>query len=43
MSMLTPKGPVFAQFDAKSLERTWAKKLHKLGYRVEAGDATPDR
>ena len=43
MSALTPKGPVFTQADAKSLERTWAKELHKQGYRVEAGDATPDR
>ena len=43
MSMLTPKGPVFTQKDAISLERAWAKKLHKQGYRVEAGDATPDR
>lgn len=43
MSQLTPSSPVYTQTDALRLEKTWAKKLHKMGYRVEAGDATPDR
>jgi hypothetical protein len=43
MKQLTPASPVFTQVDAIRLEKTWAKKLHKMGYRVEAGDATPDR
>jgi hypothetical protein len=43
MDQLTPKSPVYTQSDALRLERTWAKKLHNMGYRVEAGDATPGR
>ncbi len=43
MKQLTPASPVFTQVDALRLEKSWAKKLHKMGYRVEAGDATPDR
>ena len=43
MKQLTPVSPVYTQSDALRLEKTWAKKLQKMGYRVEAGDATPDR
>lgn len=43
MNQLTPKSPVYTQSDALRLEKTWAKKLHNMGYRVEAGDATPGR
>ena len=43
MKKLTPKSPVFTQADALRLEKTWAKKLHGMGYRVEAGEATPGR
>ena len=43
MSQLTPSSPVYTQTDALRLEKAWAKKLHKMGYRVEAGDATPGR
>lgn len=43
MKQLTPKSPVFTQADALRLEKTWAKKLHGMGYRVEAGEATPGR
>lgn len=41
MSQLTPSSPVYTQSDALRLEKAWAKKLHKMGYRVEAGDANP--
>lgn len=41
MKQLTPASPVFTQADALRLEKTWAKKLHNKGYRVEAGNATP--
>jgi hypothetical protein len=34
---------VYTLQDALSLEKKWAKKLHNMGYRVEAGDATPGR
>ena len=43
MTKLTPSSPVYTQQDALALEKKWAKKLHKMGYRVEAGDATPVR
>lgn len=43
MSQLTPSSPVYTHSDALRLEKTWAKKLHNMGYRVEAGDATPGR
>jgi hypothetical protein len=43
MARLTPSPPVFTQHDALSLEKKWARKLHQMGYRVEAGDATPGR
>lgn len=43
MMQLTPKSPVFTQKDALALEKSWAKSLHKMKYRVEAGDATPGR
>jgi len=43
MTKLTPSSPVYTQQDALALEKKWAKKLHKMGYRVEAGDATPGR
>jgi hypothetical protein len=43
MKQLTPTSPVFTKQDALALEKKWAKKLHNMGYRVEAGDATPDR
>ena len=43
MKKLTPESPVFTQADALRLEKTWAKKLHGMGYRVEAGEATPGR
>ena len=41
MKQLTSKSPVYTQPDALRLEKTWAKKLHVMGCRVEAGDATP--
>lgn len=41
MEAMYPKSPVFTAVDAKSLERSWALKLKKMGYKVEAGDATP--
>lgn len=40
MTKLTPSSPVYTQHDALALEKKWAKKLHNMGYRVEAGDAT---
>ncbi len=43
MKQLTPSSPVYTQQDALALEKRWAKKLHNMGYRVEAGDATPGR
>ncbi len=43
MTQLTPLSPVFTLKDALVLEKTWALKLHELGYRVEAGPATPGR
>jgi hypothetical protein len=43
MKQLTPSSPVFTKQDALALEKKWAKKLHNMGYRVEAGDATPGR
>jgi hypothetical protein len=43
MTQLTPLSPVFTLKDALVLEKTLALKLHELGYRVEAGDATPGR
>lgn len=43
MKQLTPPSPVYTLQDALSLEKKWAKKLHNMGYRVEAGDATPGR
>ncbi len=43
MTKLSPSSPVYTQQDALALEKTWAKKLHNMGYRVEAGDATPGR
>jgi len=43
MTKLTPSSPVYTQQDALALEKKWAKKLHNMGYRVEAGDATPVR
>lgn len=43
MKQLTPSPPVFTKQDALALEKKWAEKLHKMGYRVEAGDATPGR
>jgi hypothetical protein len=43
MKQLTPLSPVFTQQDALALEKKWAKRLHNMGYRVEAGDATPGR
>ena len=41
MEVMYPKSPVYTAADAKSLERSWAMKLKRTGYRVEAGDATP--
>jgi hypothetical protein len=41
MGAMYPKSPVYTAADAKSLERSWAMKLKRMGYRVEAGDATP--
>jgi hypothetical protein len=43
MTQLTPLSPVFTLKDALVLEKTWSLKLHELGYRVEAGPATPGR
>ena len=43
MTKLSPSSPVYSQQDALALEKKWAKKLHNMGYRVEAGDATPGR
>jgi hypothetical protein len=43
MKQLTPSSPVFTKQDALALEKKWAKKLYNMGYRVEAGDATPSR
>lgn len=43
MKQLTPESPIFTHADALRLEKTWAKKLHSMGYRVEAGEATPGR
>jgi hypothetical protein len=43
MTKLSPSSPVYTQEDSLALEKTWAKKLHDMGYRVEAGDATPGR
>ena len=43
MTKLSPSSPVYTQQDALALEKKWAKKLHNMGYRVEAGDATPGR
>lgn len=43
MKQLTPSSPVYTQQDALALEKKWAKKLHNMGYRVQAGDATPGR
>jgi len=34
---------VASNSDALRLEKFWAKKIHNMGYRVEAGDATPGR
>ena len=39
---LMPK-PVLTETQSIQLEKVWAKRLKDLGYRVEAGDATPDR
>ena len=41
MEAMYPKSPVYTAVDAKSLEKSWALKLKKMEYRVEAGDATP--
>ncbi len=41
MDVMYPKSPVYTAADAKSMERSWALKLKKMNYRVEAGDATP--
>ena len=41
MNVMYPKSPVYTAADAKSMERSWALKLKKMNYRVEAGDATP--
>jgi hypothetical protein len=41
MASLTPRPPVYTQEDALALEKIWAQKLEDMGYRVEAGDATP--
>ena len=43
MAELTPQPPVFTQKDSRALERSWARTLKKMKYRVEAGDATPGR
>lgn len=43
MASLTPRPPVYTQDDALALEKVWAQKLEDMGYRVEAGDATPGR
>lgn len=43
MSLLTPRPPVYTQDDALALEKVWAQKLADMGYRVEAGEATPGR
>jgi len=43
MRKLTPSSPVFTRQDALALEKKWAKKLRNMGYRVEAGEATPGR
>ncbi len=43
MATLTPRPPVYTQDDALALEKVWAQKLEDMGYRVEAGDATPGR
>ncbi len=43
MTKLSPSSPVYTQQDALALEKKWAKKLHNMGFRVEAGDATPGR
>jgi hypothetical protein len=43
MTKLSPSSPVYSQQDALALEKKWAKKLYNMGYRVEAGDATPGR
>jgi len=43
MESLTPRPPVYTQDDAEALEKVWAQKLADKGYRVEAGDATPER
>lgn len=43
MQKLKPRPPVYTQQDAKNLEKKWALTLAELGYRVEAGDATPSR
>jgi hypothetical protein len=43
MKKLSTSGPVYTREDALTLEKKWAKKLHNMGYRVEAGDATPNR
>ena len=43
MSSLTPRPPVYTQDDALALEKVWAQKLADMGYRVEAGEATPGR
>jgi hypothetical protein len=41
MKQLTPTSPVYTQEDALALEKKWALRLLSMGYRVEAGDATP--
>ena len=43
MASLTPRSPVYTLDDAEALEKVWAQKLVDVGYRVEAGDATPGR
>jgi len=43
MASLTPRPPVYTKDDALALEKVWAQKLEDIGYRVEAGDATPDK
>ena len=42
MKKLSPSSPVYTQQHALALEKKWAKKLQNMGYRVEAGDATPN-
>ena len=41
MSMLTPKGPVFTQKDAISLERAWAKSFINRVIELKLGTLRP--